>query len=45
MNRQLHNKRQSFTVTDKQASVDKLFDRSKKFYWSHVQYKIRGKVI
>ena len=45
MNRQFHNKRPSLMVTDKQAGVGKLFDGSKKFYWSHVQYKITGKVI
>ena len=45
MSRQLHNKLQSLTVTDKQAGVGRLFDWSKKFYWSHVQYIIRGKVI
>ena len=38
MNRQFHNKRQPLTVTDKQAGVGKLFN------WSHIQYKIRGKV-
>ena len=45
MNRQFHNKRQSLTVTDKQADVDKVFDLSEIFYWAHVQYKIREKVI
>ena len=45
MNRKFHNKRKSLTVTDKQAGVGKLFDRSKKIYRSHAQYKIRGKVI
>ena len=41
MNRQFHNNQQSLMVTNKQAGVGKLFDRSKKIYWSHVQYKIR----
>ena len=45
MNRQFHNIRQSLTVTGTQAAVGRLFDSSKKTYWSHVQYKIRGKVI
>ena len=45
MNRQFHNKQPSLAVTDKQAGVGKLFNRSKKIYWSHSQYKIRGKVI
>ena len=43
MNWQFHNKRQSLMVTNKHAGVGKLFDWSKKFDWSHVQYKIRGK--
>ena len=30
MNQQFHNKRQSLTITDKQAIVGKLFDLSKK---------------
>ena len=45
MNRQFHNKRQSLTVIDKQAGEGKLFYKPKKLYWSHVQNKIRGKVI
>ena len=45
MNRQFHNKRQSLTVTDKHCGLCKLFDWSKKIYWSHIQYKIRFKVI
>ena len=45
MNQRFHNKRQWLTVTDKQAGVGKLVSWSKKFYWSHVQDKIRGKVI
>ena len=44
MNRQFHNKRQSLAVTKKQAGVGIITD-SKKFYWSHAQYKIRGKVL
>ena len=36
MNRQFHNKGQSLTITDKQAGVDKLFDGSKIYYWSHI---------
>ena len=32
MNQQFHDKRQSLTVTNKQAGVGKLFDWSKKFY-------------
>ena len=43
MNRQFHNKRQSLTVIGKQAGVGKLFDWSIKFYWLHVQHKIRRK--
>ena len=31
MNQQFHNKQQSLTATNKQASVGKLFDWSKKF--------------
>ena len=31
MNRQFHNKRQSFMVTDNQASLGKLFNLSKNF--------------
>ena len=30
-------------ITDKHGGVGKLFDWSKKLYWSHVQYRIRGK--
>ena len=45
MNRQFHNKQTSLAVTDKQAGVDKLLNRSKKTYWSHSQHKNRGKVI
>ena len=45
MNRQFHNKRQSLTVIDKQTGMDRLFDWSKKIYWSHVQHKIKVKVI
>ena len=37
-------KRQSLTATNKQVSLAKLFTSSKKVYWSHAQYKIRGKV-
>ena len=43
MNQEFHNQRQSLVVTDKEASVGNLFDLSKKFYWSHVQYKFRGR--
>ena len=45
MNQHFHHKQQSLKVTEKHAGVSKLFDRSKKFYWSHVQYEIRGNVI
>ena len=34
MTRQFHDKQQSFIVTDKHTE----------FYWSHVQYKITGKI-
>ena len=44
MNRQFHNKRQSLTVTNKQAGVGKSLDWPKKSYWSHDQYN-RVKVI
>ena len=39
MDRQFHNKRQLLTVTNKQAGVDKLFDRSKNFtgYMFHIK--------
>ena len=30
-------------ITDKHGGVGKLFDSSKKLYWSHVQYRVRGK--
>ena len=30
-------------ITGKHGGVGKLFDWSKKLYWSHVQYRIRGK--
>ena len=43
MNQEFHNQRQSLVVTDKQASVGNLFELSKKLYWSHVQYKFRGR--
>ena len=45
MNRQFHNKRQSLTVTDKQANMGNYSTDQKKFNWPHVQYKIREKVI
>ena len=40
MNRHIHDKLQVPTVTDKQASADKLLDKPKKLCWFHVPYKI-----
>ena len=40
MNRNIHDKIQVSTVTDKQTSADKLLDKPKKFCSSYVPYKI-----
>ena len=42
-NQQFHDKRQSWTFTNKQVSVGKLFDWSKEIFWSHVQHKLEKK--
>ena len=40
MNRHIHDKLQVSTVTDKEASADKLLDKLKKICWSHIPNKI-----
>ena len=45
MNRYVSDKLQVSTVTDKQASADKLLDKPKKFCWSHVPFQTWWKVI
>ena len=45
MNRQVHNERQSLTVTDNKAGLEKITPLIKKIYWSYVQFKIRGRLI
>ena len=39
MNRHIHDQLQVSRVTDKQAGADNLFDKPKKFRWSHVPYE------
>ena len=43
MNWQFHDKRQSWAFTNKEVAVGKLFEWSKKIFWSHAQYKLEEK--
>ena len=40
MNRLVHNERQSLTVTDNKAGLEKIIPLIKNIYWSYVQFKL-----